>query len=413
MVKKSKLALVLGGTEDHIKLIENLKERGYFTVLVDYYDNPPAKSSADQHIKESTLDVKCVLRIAKKLRTDLIISTCIDQALLTVAYVSEELNLPCHISYKQALEFTNKAYMKRKMIRNSIPTSKFLIVDEKSYDKKLDLHLPVVVKPVDSNSSNGVNKVAHMSELQPVIKNSLSFSRSKKVIIEEFNEGREFSIDIIIRDSKPKILMVTENIKNLEGGNFTIVQNIYRDNMETAFLDQIMKIAQQISKAYSLKNSPLLLQLIKNKRGIYVIEFSPRVGGGSKCHFIERNLGFDVVEYFVDIVLGQATSIEMLKGIYKYSLINYVYALPGQITYFQGFSDLINKGFIIDYFVYKRPGVFVDANISSSDRLLGYMVSDNELSSLNSKLRLIDNQVAILDKVGHDIMLHNLFQEVS
>ena len=58
-------AIVLGGTNPHIELIENLKRRGYYTVLVDYYENPPAKHAADQHIQESTLDLEKVLQIAK------------------------------------------------------------------------------------------------------------------------------------------------------------------------------------------------------------------------------------------------------------------------------------------------------------------------------------------------------------
>jgi hypothetical protein len=33
-------AIVLGGTDDHIRLIEILKQRGYHTTLIDYFENP-------------------------------------------------------------------------------------------------------------------------------------------------------------------------------------------------------------------------------------------------------------------------------------------------------------------------------------------------------------------------------------
>ena len=49
------VALVLGGTNPHIELIKQLKERGYYVVLVDYLDNPPAKKYADIHEQESFL----------------------------------------------------------------------------------------------------------------------------------------------------------------------------------------------------------------------------------------------------------------------------------------------------------------------------------------------------------------------
>ena len=41
--------LVLAGGSDQIALINELKSRGHEVVLVDYFDNPPAKSYADKH----------------------------------------------------------------------------------------------------------------------------------------------------------------------------------------------------------------------------------------------------------------------------------------------------------------------------------------------------------------------------
>ena len=56
-----KKVLVLGGNVPHRTLIHKLKLKGYFIVLIDYLDNPPAKSVADEHIQISTLDKEKVL----------------------------------------------------------------------------------------------------------------------------------------------------------------------------------------------------------------------------------------------------------------------------------------------------------------------------------------------------------------
>ena len=42
--------IVLAGGSDQIALINELKKRGHYTVLVDYFENPPAKMYADKHI---------------------------------------------------------------------------------------------------------------------------------------------------------------------------------------------------------------------------------------------------------------------------------------------------------------------------------------------------------------------------
>ena len=108
------VAVVLGGTFPHITLVENLRQRGYYTILVDYYDNPPAKASADEHLQESTLDKKKVLDIARSRNAELVISACIDQANVTACYVADKLGLPAPYSYETALRVTNKILNERK-----------------------------------------------------------------------------------------------------------------------------------------------------------------------------------------------------------------------------------------------------------------------------------------------------------
>ena len=120
--------LVLAGGFDQIALIKELKKRGHSVVLVDYFENPPAKQFADKHIVASTLDMDRVEQIAISESVDLICTACTDQALLTVACVSEKLSLPCYLSYQTALNVTNKSYMKDVFMKHGIPTSKYTIL---------------------------------------------------------------------------------------------------------------------------------------------------------------------------------------------------------------------------------------------------------------------------------------------
>ena len=121
--------IVLAGGEDQAALIIELKNRGHYVILIDYFTNPPGKLFADIHIKASTLDIDTVKEIAVKEKVDLVTTACTDQALLSIAKISEDLNLPCYLSYQSALNVTNKLYMKKKLSDNDIPTGKFIISD--------------------------------------------------------------------------------------------------------------------------------------------------------------------------------------------------------------------------------------------------------------------------------------------
>ena len=88
------IAIVLGGTVPHVSLVQKLQKRGFYTILLDYLDNPPAKQYADEHIKESTLDKDAVLEVAKQKNAAIVISTCVDQANSICCYVAEKLKMP-------------------------------------------------------------------------------------------------------------------------------------------------------------------------------------------------------------------------------------------------------------------------------------------------------------------------------
>ena len=64
--------LVLAGGSDQIALLKELSVRGHDTILLDYYENPPAKQYADKHIVASTLDVEKVKQVCIEEKVDLI-----------------------------------------------------------------------------------------------------------------------------------------------------------------------------------------------------------------------------------------------------------------------------------------------------------------------------------------------------
>ena len=154
-----KKAIVLGGTFPHRHLIQKLKDRGYYTILVDYYEAPIAKEVADKHIQASTLDKDEVVRIAKEESAELVISSCVDQANVTACYVGEKLGLPHPYSYQTSLNVTDKVAMKRIMVENDIPTSRHYIINSLQEFQEYSLSYPIIVKPADSNSSKGVRKL--------------------------------------------------------------------------------------------------------------------------------------------------------------------------------------------------------------------------------------------------------------
>ena len=219
-----KKAIVLGGTIPHKELISNLRERNYYIYLLDYAKNSLARGLEDEYILESIFDKEKVLEVAKKLNVDLVISTCSGQANVTACYVAEKLGLPKPYSYETALNVTDKTLMKTKMNSAGIPTSEFSILED-SIDYELDnFDFPLVVKPADVYGSKGVRKVENSKELNLFIKKAFDISRSNKVIVEEFVDGKEINIYMYIQNGKPYLLLLSEKIKIPFDNEYAVMQ---------------------------------------------------------------------------------------------------------------------------------------------------------------------------------------------
>lgn len=399
--------VVLAGGSDQIALINELRGRGHYVILVDYFECPPAKPYADEHIVASTLDVERVKEIAQEKEADLVCTACTDQALLTVANVSEQLGLPCYISYKTALNVTNKSYMKHRMLESGIPTSRFVILDRSDDLAKIeDFKFPLVVKPVDCNSSKGVVRVADDQELKSALEKAIGFSRTGTAVVEEFKEGVEVSADFYVQDGKAIYLSATSSLKIRNRKSFTIMSSVY-PVVDDAQKLRITEIASQIASAFGLNNCPLLIQMIVGKEDINVIEFSARMGGGSKYYLIQVLSGVDIMSRYVDLILGGKPAVEPVEQV-RFCRANYIYCNPGVMDRVEGLDRLKEEGLIREYFIYKSSGMKITAAETSGDRAAGYIVTADSEEELLRRISEADPSIKVLTPEGEDIMIHNL-----
>lgn len=405
-------AIVLGGGNDQISLFNELRKRfpHVHILLIDYLENPPAKSFADIHIRESSLDIDAVYNIAEREGIDLIITACTDQALLTMANVSEKLGLKCYLTHEQARSFTNKLYMKKMMLDNGIPTSKYQIIKSKNESVMADLTYPLIVKPVDNNSSKGISKITTPSQIASALEKAFRNSRSEKVIIEEFKEGCEYSVDAIIIEGDPVPIFFSKYKKyKVINQGLTVVQNSYDDTLSPFLKKQITEIIRAIGVGFKIENTPIFMQFISDGVDVNVIEFSARTGGGSKHHLIQAVTGINMVRALLDITFCKVPPLN-IKNNSKYALMNFVYAKPGTFCGLHNFSEFKSREIIHDYFVYKALGAKVEHIRSSTDRVAGISILDNNINSLKNKINIINRDLEVLNEMDEDIMIHGLYE---
>ncbi|WP_316784697.1 D-alanine--D-alanine ligase [Pedobacter frigiditerrae] len=83
---------------------------------------------------------------------------------------------------------------------------------------KAELKLPYFVKPNSGGSSIGMTKVKHADDLEPALEKA--FKEDDQILIEEFVEGREFSVGVFKAKGEIKVLPATEVIPSNEFFDF-------------------------------------------------------------------------------------------------------------------------------------------------------------------------------------------------
>ncbi len=397
------VAIVLGGIYPHGTTLDKLKRRGYYTILIDYFDNPPAAVHADRHINESAMDYEAVLKIARDTGASLVMSPCLDQQILIAMRVSEELGLPHPFDSQIAMNVTNKKYMKTMMLENGIPTARYYQVGAESDLSGLTLEYPLIVKPVDGCGAAGVTRVEDPSGLTSAVKSACEWSWSDEAIVEEYKSGMEISAYTYVRDGKA-ILVTTQNrISFVSDKVIKCYGAVSPAEISEKVREEVERIATRIARVFDLDRTPLFLQaIIGPDDEVNVIEFSPRLGGGTCFRLMESNARFDMLEAAIDSYLGIENLQEPVREEYTY-LIYQVQALESVYDHTEGLDRLKEEGIISDFFYQKTKGMHITSEKASSARVAALLVRGLDKKECFEKLQKALKIIKVIDENGKDV----------
>ena len=323
------------------------------------------------------------------------------------------LGLPCYIDYKTAQDVSDKIRMKRIFKEIGVPTTDYVETDELDLDAISHLHYPLVVKPVDAYSSKGVRKAENLEELKKYYAEAKLISRSGGVIVEEYFQGNEISVDAFVVNGKAKILTVSNSEKVKDKDRFVIFRGRYPVSASEIVLQKIEDIAQIIADGFGLVNAPLLIQLLNNGDDVSVLEFCARTGGNMKWLLIKYSCGVDVIAATIDITLGKEPDLELKDTGNKIVVDDFIYCYPGVFDHFEGFDEMVKMGLINEFHTVRTKGTEMHGVTSSSDRIAGMNIVADSIEEFNAKEAKILKNVKIIDSNGNDIMRKDLILQLK
>lgn len=302
-----KTILVFGAGILQESLIRRAQDMGLFVVGVDPCEDAYCKNVVDVFEVVGGQDFEGTMAVAKKYNVSAVVTTATDKPLVMMARVAKELGLR-FFSEETAIVSTDKFLMKERFMANGIPCAKGKVISTEK--DASDMVFPVIVKPRDNSGSRGVKLCNNLQELEETIQEALDNSKKDTVLVEEFIEGREFSIEALHYDGKSEVIQFTEKKTtpfpyNVELGH------IQPANLPDTEKDEIRSVINRIAQCMNFENCASHTELKVNERGIFIIETSPRLGGDYITSILTPlSTGVNIEEQLLHIVLGELVDIK-------------------------------------------------------------------------------------------------------
>lgn len=305
-----KKIMMLGGARFLLPAIRAAHELGLYVITCDYLPDNPAHQFADEYHNISTTDKEALLKKARELQIDGIISFACDSGVVSAAYVAEQMGLPTMGPYESVCILQNKNLFRQFLADNGfvVPVAKAYAAAEE-FLKETDLfRWPVIVKPVDSCGSKGVTRVDKPEELEEAFAYAKKFSLSGDVIVEEFIEkkGDSSDSDCFTVDGELKVVTFSGQRFDSEADNpYTPAGYSWPSKISAAAQEELTK---EIARLLRLLNMKTALYNVETREGVdgkaYIMEVSPRAGGNRLSEMIRFATGVDMITNCVRAAVG-------------------------------------------------------------------------------------------------------------
>jgi biotin carboxylase len=320
----SKRVIVCGSSYSQFPSMESTKRKGYEVVCV----SPERRYTdwIDEYVDCDIKEYKKVYKIAKEMNVNGIIVPGTDFP-ITGAYVSEKMGFPT-ISKRTAEICSNKYLM-----RQELNKAGFLVPHFCGYyniPTNIPMEYPVLVKAEDSMGARGSSLCRNYEELKKAFPIAKEYSRTKSVVVEEFIEGMEFSIDSIVYDGKVHIFGFADR-------NFFLLPyfiefgHIVPSSLQDDIIYEVNKVFSDAVKALGINFGAAKGDVKLTNRGVFIVEMAARISGGFLSGWTTPwATGMIPIDFLVDIHMGE-TPVWKPREKLGYSAERALMSIPGKL----------------------------------------------------------------------------------
>lgn len=408
---KGKRLLILGGMRISCEIVRKAKALEIYTLVADYYniEESPGKQIADEGVDLNVTDVDAVVNYVKNHDIDGVFVGFNDMLLPYYAEICEKAGLPCYGTKTQFETLIAKDQYKALCHLFGIPTIPEYDVNDKN------IKYPVLVKPVDSSGSRGITICHNRQELEKAIEVGKKASKTEKVLVERYMEGREVTVFWTFQNGNYYLsAFANRHIKHNQG--YDVIPLPVGYTFPSVFLPKYQREVEEPCKKMfrylGIKDGMMFMQCKVEDDVCYLYDLGFRPTGTLEYKILKRVCGYDPLEMMIRHALTGKMGDEDISGkvdpLFAAPAFNVsCLCAPGTIKEITGTEAVKSMEEVEDVVLAHVPGETIKENMRGllaqiTVRVLGSVTSKEDLWPIIQK---IGDTIHLVGENGEELLL--------
>ena len=315
------------------------RRKGWGLVVLGIDPAPdPSVARLAQDVKVADLaDIDALIAHARRFRPHGICTFAADYPVVAAASLCEHAGLP-GLSLEGARCSTDKSRMRRTLRQAGIPVPLSIEVTARAdLAGALDaLSDDIVVKPVDSSGGRGVTRLISPDprSLAEAHARAIECSSRGAVVVEDYVDGPEYSVETISIDGDVNVLAITT--KTTSGSPYFVeLAHEQPSDLSEQQIRHVADVAVASARALRIDTGPSHCEIRWTVDGPVVIEVAARCGGGFiASDLVPLSTGIDLPRACLQVALGDKPDVRPSRC--RGAAVRFLEPKPGTVTAVSG-----------------------------------------------------------------------------
>jgi biotin carboxylase len=401
--------VLIGCGVQEVEAVRTAKLSGFHTIVIDRDPRAAGFALADEAVVLDGKDIEGITAwvLLNQDRFDIRgIWTSVNLT-TTVAAVASACALP-GIPVATAVAAQNKVLMKRIMVRDGIPTPRFVEAStlEEARAALAELGGTAFLKSVDSFGGQGCGAVGSDEELEHAFADSQRASSYPVLLMEEIVKGTFHDLNGIYYDQRFYPAGIVDSFFTEESpcGRVSPIEHYVEcpSTLEAPVQEELFRQLEECTRALGIDFGPVGGDAILTDNGPMLLEVAPRFhGAANSLWMVPRATGMDPVRAAQKVIAGEPLDEDLIcpKG-EGFTLNKLLFVPPGRVTRVSGLEEARSMPGVFNVFQFHRKGDVVPVYNNSTGVSCSLFVSGDSLTEARTRLREAEAVIRIETEPG-------------